>query len=112
MTLLAKANPAVTDTLRLYEPSNGSYATGCVLHIANVTGTGATYSLYIVGPERSDDEYETLDALAVDVAIAANVSAKVEDFVVDAGSRLLVASGTADAVTFSLFGTEMPVGGV
>lgn len=103
---LAQSRPGGTTAVTLFAATMRTEAT--VLVITNTTGTAATYSVY------HDDDGTTFDettALAFGVSLAPNTSAYLLSGNVPGGGVTLrpggaigIKTGTASALTFTLYG--------
>jgi hypothetical protein len=103
--VLGQAAPADTNNANLYTvPANTSTIVS-TLHIANVTGSAATFRVWvrIAGATAAN-----ANAIAMDVSLAANsIFAATEGITLAAGDIVTVRSSVANALTFTLFGAEV-----
>ena len=101
---LGQARPSDTNAVSLYSPGASVQASVRVL-VTNTTATDATCRIFV------DDDGTTYDqstAIAYDVTVPANGSYQVGGIYMNNSSgNVAVRSGTASALTFTAFGTEI-----
>jgi hypothetical protein len=103
--ILGQAAPANTSNAYLYTVGAGKEAIVSSIAIANVTGSDATYRIYIraAGAAAAD-----ANALTKDVTATANTTTTIGIGITIAATDVItVQSGTANALTFHAFGTEV-----
>lgn len=103
--VLGQAAPANTSNADLLTVGSGKSVVISTLHIANVSGSAATARVYIrvAGAAAADS-----NALFKDVSVPANsMYAFTEGITLAATDVLTVQSGTANALTFHAFGSEI-----
>jgi hypothetical protein len=102
--VLGQAAPTGTTNVDLYTVGASKSAIVSTLHVANVTATAATARIYIrvAGAAAADG-----NAFIKDISVPANgVYAFTEGITLNAADVVTVQSGTANALTFHLFGQE------
>ena len=106
LKVLAQLRPANTNAASLYSPPDNRAVKLTKLIICNTTGSAATFRVFL------DDDGTTYDqttALMYDPQIGGNLTWEQDlegwGMVVTAGN-LAVRTGTANALTFTLFGKE------
>lgn len=102
---LGQLAPADTNAASIYSPTSGTTIVKSII-IANVTVTAATFRIFL------DDDgttYAVGTALFYDVAIDAKSTIQLDGFypMNNTSGNLAVRSGTADALTFTVFGAEI-----
>lgn len=103
--VLGQAAPANTSNANLYTVPAATSAVISTLHIANVTATAATATVYvrIAGATAADS-----NALFKTLTIPANsLYAFTEGITLATTDVITVQSGTASALTFHAFGSEI-----
>lgn len=103
--VLGQVAPANTGNADLYTVPAATEAVVSTLNVANVTAEDATFSVYvrIAGAAAADG-----NAIAKDVTLAANsLFSATQGITLGATDVITVQSDTADALTFSLFGSEV-----
>jgi hypothetical protein len=103
--ILGQAAPADTSNADLYAVPASTEVIVSSLAITNVTATDATYRIYVraAGATAADS-----NALVKDATAGANTTTTIGIGISLAATDVLtVQSGTADAVTFHAFGTEV-----
>lgn len=103
--VLGQAAPADTNNADLYTVPAATQAVVSTINVANVTATAATFSIYVrvAGAAAGNG-----NAIAKDVTLAANsIYSATQGITLGATDVVTVQSGTADAVTFSMFGSEV-----
>lgn len=102
---LGQLRPGDTNPASIYTP-----AAGVTAHIRNVvvcnnTGAAATFRLH---HDEDGTTYDVTTALYYDVSVAANTTYVHEPliFMATEGGNLAVQSGTANALTFTVYGAE------
>ncbi len=103
--VLGQAAPADTSNANLYTVPAETATVVSTLSIANVTGTATTFSIFVrVGGAAASDA----NALAKDVPLAANsIFSATQGITLGEGDIVTVQSGTGEALTFGLFGSEV-----
>lgn len=102
--VLGQSAPANTSNADLYTVGAGKSTVISTLHVANVTATAATASIYVrvAGATAADS-----NALFKDLSIPANgMYAFTEGITLSAADVITVQSGTGSALTFQAFGQE------
>lgn len=105
--ILGQAAPADTNNANLYTVGSGKEAIVSSIAVANVTGTDATYRIYIraAGAAAADG-----NALTKDVTATANTTTTIGIGITLAATDVItVRSGTGSAITFHAFGTEVTI---
>jgi hypothetical protein len=103
--ILGQSAPADTSNADLYTVGSGKSAVISTVHIANVTGTAAKVRVFarIAGATAGVG-----NALVYDVSIAANsFLALTTGITLAATDVLTVRSETSNAITFTVFGSEI-----
>lgn len=103
---LGQARPANTTAVSIYSPATGVTTIINTIHVANTTGTDATYRLF---HDANGTTYDETTALAFDITIKAN-TVQVHDYIIgmnDTTGNLAVRTDTNDAVTFTVYGQEI-----
>jgi uncharacterized protein (UPF0303 family) len=103
--VLGQAAPANTSNADLYTVPSATQAVVSTLHVANTTAADATFSIYvrIAGAAAANS-----NAIAKDVTLAANsLFSATQGITLAATDVITIQSGTADALTFSMFGSEV-----
>lgn len=103
--ILGQSAPADSNNADLYTVGSGKTAITSTLVIANVTGSAATARVFvrIAGATAAAG-----NAVMYDVSIAANSHAAfTEGWALSATDVVTVRSGTGNALTFTLFGSEL-----
>lgn len=103
--MLGQAAPADTNNANLYTVPSATQAVVSTLNVANVTGTAATFSIYvrIAGAAAGNN-----NAIARNVPLAANsIYSATQGITLGAGDIITIQSGTAGALTFTAFGSEV-----
>jgi len=102
---LAQLRPSTTDATGIYSPATGVIGVIKVISICNVTEEEVTYRLFI---DIKGSDYTKPTAIAYDHTLAANKTRLWECFFpLVPASNFAVRSGTALAVTFTVFGYEV-----
>lgn len=103
--VLGQAAPADTNNADLYTVPAATQAVVSTINVANVTASAATFSIYVrVAGAAAGNE----NAIAKDVTLAANsIYSATQGITLGATDVVTVQSGTADALTFSMFGSEV-----
>lgn len=103
---LGQARPADTNAVSIYSPS--SNVTAIIKHvvICNSTVLAATYRLFL---DVDGTTYSEVTAHSFDVSLAANTSSFLEVYWIihNQAGNIAVRSGTANALTFSVYGEEI-----
>lgn len=103
--VLAQAAPANTSNANLYTVPSATSAVISTLHIANVTGTAATATVYVrVGGAAAADSNALFKSLSVP---ANSLYAFTEGITLATTDIITVQSGTSNALTFHAFGSEI-----
>ena len=103
--ILGQAAPASTSNADLYTVGTGKEAVVSSLAIANVTGSDATYSIFIRASGAAAADGNKLVGTAT---AAANTTTTIGiGITLSATDVITVQSGTASALTFHAFGTEV-----
>ena len=103
--VLGQAAPADTNNADLYTVPAATQAVVSTINVANVTASAATFSIYVrvAGAAAGNG-----NAIAKDVTLAANsIYSATQGITLGATDVVTVQSGTADALTFSMFGSEV-----
>lgn len=103
--VLGQAAPANTSNVNLYTVPTGTAAVVSTLNVANVTALPATCRIYV---RISGAAATAGNAIVYDVEIAENsIFAMTAGMTLAAGDIITVASGSAGALTYTLFGSEV-----
>jgi len=103
--ILGQAAPADTSAADLYTTPASTETIVSTIAIANVTGTDATYEIYVreAGAAAAD-----ANALVKGATAAANTTTTIGIGITLAATDVVtIQSGTASALTFHAFGTEV-----
>ncbi len=104
--VLAQLRPADTNAASLYSPPDNRAVELTKLVICNTTGSAATFRVFL---DDNGTTYDQTTALIYDPEIGGNLTWE-QDLegwgMVDTTGNLAVRTGTADALTFTLFGKE------
>lgn len=103
--ILGQAAPANTSNADLYTVGSGKEAIVSSIAIANVTASDATYNIYIraAGVTAADS-----NKLVGGATVTANSTTTIGiGITLSATDVITVQSGTANAITFHAFGTEV-----
>lgn len=103
--VLGQALPATTSNADLYTVPAGTQTVVSTIAVTNVTGTAATYRIFIrvAGATAANQQ-----ALAYDVSAAANsTTALTVGVTLGATDVITVQSGTGSALAFQAFGSEI-----
>ena len=102
---LAQLRPSTTDATKIYSPATGVIGVIKVINICNVTDTDTTYRLFL---DIGSTNYDEATSLGYDHEILANNTVLWEVyFPMKSVSNFAVRSGTANAITFTIFGYEV-----
>lgn len=102
---LGQARPSDTNPLSIYSPANNVTGIVKMIRIVNTTGAAATYRMF---HDKNGTTYDESTALEWDKSIAANSSEQIDCFVpVKSTGNLAIRSGTASALTFTVYGVEV-----
>jgi len=102
--VLGQSAPAVTTNVDLYTVPAATSTVVSTLNIANLTGTDATFSVYVRVAGAVAASANTLDK---NVTLAANsVFSATQGLTLAATDVITVSTATADALSFQLFGSE------
>lgn len=103
--ILGQAAPADTNVADLYTVPASTEAIISTLAVANVTATDATYRIYV---REAGATAGNSNALVFDATATANTTTTIGiGITLTATDVVTVQSGTADALTFHAFGTEV-----
>jgi 2-keto-4-pentenoate hydratase/2-oxohepta-3-ene-1,7-dioic acid hydratase in catechol pathway len=103
--VLGQAAPADTNNANLYVVPAGAQAVASTFRVANVTATAATFRVWV---RINGAAVANSNAIAMDVPLAGNsIFSATEGMTLNAGDIITVRSGTANALTFTLFGSEI-----
>ena len=103
--VLGQSAPDNTSATTLYTVPSATSAVVSTLHVANVTGTAATATVYIrvAGATAADS-----NALFKSLSVPANsIYAFTEGITLATTDVITVQTGTANALTFMAFGSEI-----
>jgi hypothetical protein len=102
---LGQLRPANTTAASIYSPTNNVQTNIETIVIANTTTTAATFRLFL---DHDSTTYDETTALAWDVSLAGNSFLIVEGPIRmnNANGNLAVRTGTANALTFTVYGME------
>lgn len=105
--ILGQTAPADTSNADLYTVPSSTETIVSSLAIANVTATDATYRIYI---RDGGAAAANSNSLVFDATATANATTTIGiGITLSATDVITVQSGTADAITFHAFGTEVAV---
>ena len=103
--ILGQAAPANTSNATIYTVPSATYSVTSTIHICNVTGVAATASIYTV---RSGETASNANAIARTISIPGNGFLSMTiGATLGAGEFIVVNSGTANSLTFTVFGSEV-----
>jgi len=103
--VLGQAAPTGTTNVDLYTVPAATSAVVSTLNIANLTGDNVTFSVYL---RVAGATAASANTLLKDVPLAANsVFSATQGLTLAATDVLTVNTGTADALSFQLFGSEI-----
>jgi len=103
--VLGQAAPTGTTNVDLYTVPAATSTVVSTLNIANLTGTDATFSVYVRVAGAAASSANTLDK---NVTLAANsVFSATQGVTLAATDVLTVSTATADALSFQVFGSEI-----
>jgi|688.fasta_scaffold544875_2 hypothetical protein len=103
--ILGQSAPADTNNANLYTVPSATEAVVSTIAIANTTSTDATYRIFVRDGGASA---AASNALVYDATAAANTTTTVSvGITLSATDVVSVRSGTANALTFHAFGTEV-----
>jgi len=103
--VLGQSAPTGTTNVDLYTVPAATSTVVSTLNIANLTGTDATFSVYVRVAGAVASSANTLDK---NVTLAANsVFSATQGLTLGAADVLTVSTATADALSFQLFGSEI-----
>ena len=103
--VLGQQAPTNTSDTNLYTVPSDTSTVISTLRVANLTATAATFSIYVrvAGAAAS-----AANTVAKDVTLAANsIFSATEGMTLAATDVITVQSGTANALSFNLFGSEI-----
>lgn len=102
---LGQAAPSTTDNVDIYTVPSSTQAIVSSIVVCNTTATGSTFRVF---QRINAAAAGAANAVAYDIAIPANSTTSLElKLTVDAADVITVRSGTADALTFTLNGSEI-----
>uniref|UniRef100_A0A6M3IL05 Uncharacterized protein n=1 Tax=viral metagenome TaxID=1070528 RepID=A0A6M3IL05_9ZZZZ len=102
---LAQLRPSTTDATGIYSPATNVIGVIKVIAICNVTAVATTYRLFL---DIASNDYGEATALGYDHDIAANKTVLWEVYLpMKSASNFAVQTGTAGALTFTIFGYEV-----
>jgi len=103
--VLGQAAPTGTTNVDLYTVPAATSTVVSTLNIANLTGTDATFSVYV----RVDGATAaSANTLLKDVPLAANsLFSATQGITLGAADVITVSTATADALSFQVFGSEI-----
>jgi len=102
--VLGQSAPTGTTNVDLYTVPAATSTVVSTLNIANLTGTDATFSVYVRVAGAAASSANTLDK---NVTLAANsIFSATQGLTLGAADVLTVSTATADALSFQLFGSE------
>jgi hypothetical protein len=103
--ILGQSRPANTSNADLYTVPASTETIVSTLTVSNVTGTDATIRIFVVPSGGTASE---ANALVYDPnLIARTIQAFTIGLTLRAGDKIIVRSGTANAITFQAFGQEI-----
>jgi hypothetical protein len=103
--VLGQAAPTGTANVDLYGVPSSTSTVVSTLNIANLTGTEATFSVYV---RVAGATAASANTLLKDVPLAANsLFSATQGLTLAATDVITVQTGTADALSFQLFGSEI-----
>jgi hypothetical protein len=105
--VLGQVRPADTNNANAYTVPSGKEAIISNIAVANTTGTDAIYEVYvrIAGAAAAAG-----NALVFDANVAKNSTVMIQGGItVSAGDIITVQSGTGNALTFHIYGTEVTI---
>ena len=104
--ILGQARPLDTNNADLITVGASKYHVLSTLTVCNTTATAATFRAFATTGAAGAEG----NAIAYDVSVAANDSLFLTlGVTMDASDKLIVRSGTASALTFTAFGSEIDV---
>jgi hypothetical protein len=104
--LLGQARPSNTSPVSIYQPGSGVTAIIRNITVTNTTTVQATYRIF---HHDSGTTYDQSTALFYDVTIPKNSTTQITAFMAmnNPSGHLAVQSGTANSLTFSVYGAEV-----
>ena len=103
--VLGQAAPTGTTNVDLYTVPSSTNAVVSTINVTNLTGTEATFSVYVRVPGATAASANTL---LKDVSLAANsLFSATQGITLGAADVLTVSTATADALSFQVFGSEI-----
>jgi hypothetical protein len=103
--ILGQAAPANTSNANAYTVPSGKEAIVSSIAIANVTGADALYEVYV---RANGAAASAANALVFDATAVKNSTTIIQaGITLSAGDIITVQTGTANAITFHVFGTEV-----
>jgi hypothetical protein len=106
--LLGQLRPANTNAASIYTPGAGVTAIIRNITVANTTGLAATFRIF---HHNTGTTYDQSTALFYDVSIPKNTSIQITAYMAmnNSSGNLAVQTGTANALTFTVYGAEATV---
>lgn len=103
--ILGQQMPTSTSNVDLYTVPAGTQTVISTLHVANVSSTASLARIFV---RNNGAAAGTSNALVYDVSVPANsIFAMTEGITLDASDIITVRSGTANALVFHAFGSEV-----
>lgn len=103
--ILGQSAPANTSNANVYTVPSGKETIVSGIAVANVTGTDALYEIYV---RAGGAAAAASNALVFDATATKNSTTIIQaGITLSAGDIITVQSGTANAITFHVFGTEV-----
>ena len=103
--LLGQSAPADTNNANLYTVPSATQAVVSTISVTNDTGSSATFRIFI---RVAGAAAGAINSLYYDAPLAANSTLLITaGLTLSAGDIISVRSGTADALTFQAFGSEV-----
>jgi len=105
--ILGQSRPANTTAVSLYSPEAGVRAEVEGITVCNTTGTDATFRLFL---DTDGSTYDQTTSMYYDMVVEANTTFPIEPDVPwildDPDGNIGIRTGTASALTFTVWGTE------
>ena len=103
--VLGQAAPTGTTNVDLYTVPSSTNAVVSTINVTNLTGTEATFSVYV---RVAGATAASANTLLKDVSLAANsLFSATQGITLGAADVLTVSTATADALSFQAFGSEI-----
>jgi len=104
--MLGQARENSTNAVSIYSPAVNVTAIIKSVVVCNQTGTAATFRIFL---DADGTTYDQSTALFYDTDIGANVTTTIDSFwaMTDVAGNLAYRSGTANALTITVFGAEI-----